>query len=129
VPALPLPRAMVRLSLARTPAALMPVCGGLRLGAASPAEASRPASGARSVVLAAVRLLGAASAALLGPVEARWAAPRLGVRVVTPLPRPLRVGTQQSPVVRGDLGIEALQARLFGLVPADRAARPPTVAA
>jgi len=130
VPALPLPRAMVRRSLAHSPAALLPVWGGLGLNAASLAAAPGPASGGRSGVLVAYRVIGAASAALLGPVEAPWAAPRPGVQVLTPLPRPLQVGPQQSPGVRGDLGNEARQARpLVGLVPADRAARAPTAAA
>ncbi len=130
MPALPLSRAIVRRSLAHSPAALLPVWGGLRLNAAPLAEASGPASGGRTVVLAAYRVFGAASAALLGPVEAPWAAPRPGVRVVTPRLRPIRGGPLQSPGVRGELGNEARQARpLVGLVPADRAARPPTVAA
>lgn len=133
MPSLPIPRAQVRRSLARSPAAPRPVGRAPRCAAAGVAATEWPAPRAQSDVLEASLVIGAGSAARLSEGAAKGAAkgaaPLLGGRVAHLRLRPLRVDALKRRRVPSEPVAGAGQAPApSGPLWADRAARAPTVA-
>ena len=129
MPSLPLPRARVRRSRARSPAAPRPMGRDHRCAAAGVAATDRSAPRAQRDVLEASLAIGAGSAARAGEGEAKGAAPLLGGRVAHQRLRPLWVGALKRRRVPSEPVAAAGQAPApSGPLWADRAARAPTVA-
>jgi len=109
-------RKMIFASLLTNVAVLIPVCGGLLLGASWAAETFGAATPARGILLSVYGAILMVSIGLFLRPDPLLVAPLLLVQVLYKLTTPFTVGTFANPVVISNIAIAALHLITLGLI-------------
>jgi hypothetical protein len=109
-------RKMIVASLLTNVAVLIPVCGGLLLGASWAAEAYGGATAARGILLSVYVAILAVSVGLLLKPDPLLVAPLLLVQVLYKVTTPFTVGTLANPVVISNIAVATLHLITLSLI-------------